>query len=151
MRVHFSVSSTEPMKATNSTFSSPCVRISRSSCSIVYSANSELSSKTSLLGSSAMIWRHSSEPMEPPAPLTITDLPVMQIESNSAFGATTSLLSRSSISIWRTSSTRAFPLTSVLIGGVTLIRSVKRARRSRIARCSLRLNCGIASKTVVIL
>ena len=42
-----------------------------------------------------IIWRHNSEPMEPPAPVTITTLPLMSAAINSGRGATGSRPSKS--------------------------------------------------------
>ena len=87
--------------------------------------------------------------MEPPAPLTITFLPVIQTDSRSTFGDTTSRLSKSSISTCRTSSTRALPVTMLLTGGVTLMISDSRAKLSSTLRCCGRVIEGIANRTVV--
>jgi hypothetical protein len=48
-----------------------------------------------------MIWRHSSEPMEPPAPVTRMDFAAMQALSSAGFGGTGSRPSRSCTSMSR--------------------------------------------------
>ena len=48
----------------------------RNSCSMLYKAYSFSSNRTRRSGSNFAIWRASSEPIEPPAPVTITTLPV---------------------------------------------------------------------------
>ena len=62
---------------------------------MLYSAISDISNSTSRLGLKRMICRHSSEPIEPPAPVTSTHLPRMHEPNSRGFGGTGSRPSRS--------------------------------------------------------
>ena len=73
---------------------------------------------TSRFGPSARSARQSSEPIEPPAPVTMTDLPRMQASSSLGFGGTASRPSRSVMSTSRISSTRALPAARSPVSGI---------------------------------
>ena len=69
-------------------------------------------------GPSRAICTQSSEPIEPPAPVTITDLPRMQASSSLGFGGTASRPKRSVMSTSRISSTRALPAARSAVSGM---------------------------------
>ena len=71
--------------------------VSASSRSICHNAYSPLSSSTSISGPRAATWRASSEPMVPPAPVTITRRPWMSRAIPSRSSGTCGRFSRSSI------------------------------------------------------
>jgi hypothetical protein len=65
---------------------------------MAYKANSVSSTSNKAAGCARTIWRHNSEPIDPPAPVTITTLPVMFLANISGLGGTGSRPSKSSMS-----------------------------------------------------
>ena len=80
------------------------------SCSMVYSANSLCSNSTSLSGEKRATWRQISEPIDPPAPVIITTLPLSKPCNPASSSTTGSRPSRSSSSIARNCDTATLPL-----------------------------------------
>ena len=104
-----------------------------------------------MLGLFTIIWRHNSEPIDPPAPVTITVLPKIFFCNNSLFGKTGSRPSKSSIFTSLSSSIFALPCKISSISGIVLTLIFKGIRLSIIAFLSEREALGMASKITFIL
>ena len=74
-----------------------------------YSKDSLISKRTSFLGLSKTIWRHSSDPIEPPAPVTKTTLFLIFTCRRSIFALVGSLPNKSFMLILRKLSTCTLP------------------------------------------
>ena len=142
---------TEPIIGTSSILRSLAWIYSHNSFSIEYKPNSFTSNKISFLGCCLIICLHNSEPIEPPAPVTITTLFAILAAISSGFGSTESRPSRSSISTSLNSESLALPPTISAIPGID---SICIAKGSNCASTSLRrerLSLGIASNILPML
>jgi len=89
------------------------------------------------LGPKRAIWRHSSEPMEPPAPVTITARPLIKLDTANSSSLTGSRPSTSSGWMSRTRSMRVPPSrSSSAEGTVTTGSPVAAASASTRLRCA---------------
>ena len=115
----------------------------------VYKANSLSSTSSSLVGSSLMIWRHSSLPMDPPAPVTSTTLPRIFLSISNGLGGTASRPSKSSISSSRRSLTSTRPWARSIMPGK--VRTATWASRviSKMSLRRCRLAEGMANNTTL--
>ena len=91
-------------------------------CSIAYSEYSETSNNNSISGLLRMICLHNSDPIEPPAPVTMTTFPLIFLLNNSGIGATGSLPSKSMILTSFISAVLIFPSTRSVNPGNSIIR-----------------------------
>ena len=110
--------------------------VSANSRSICHSAYSPLSSSTSNSGPKAATWRASSEPMVPPAPVTITRRPWISRAIPSRSSGTCGRFSRSSIATGLSCSragASARPIGGVAVAGC---RAVGRGARRTINPCA---------------
>ena len=98
-------------------------------------------------GDNAKIWRQSSEPIEPPAPVTQTTASRMPGPSSWGSGGTSSRPSRSSMTIGRRASMRARPEVRSSTDGTCNMGIPRRWKLSTIRRRSLRGREGIAKST----
>ena len=96
---------------------------SANSCSIVYRLYSFRSSSTSRRGANRAIWRASSAPIEPPAPVTMTTRPLSHSRRPPVSSVTGSRPSRSSSSTWRSCDTVTRPLTRSSYDGTVSTRN----------------------------
>ena len=88
------------------------------SLSMLYKENSDNSNKISFEGARWIIWRHNSEPIEPPAPVIITTLPCISAAINSGLGSTGSRPNKSMTEIFFNELTLIFPPTKSRIPGI---------------------------------
>ncbi|MNQ97640.1 hypothetical protein D3C85_1132960 [compost metagenome] len=114
---------------------------------MLYRLNSLCSNRISEVGAWVRICRHSSEPIDPPAPVTITTLLPMQRWKSSGRGATASRPSRSAISTSWISSTLTRPLARSMKPGTLRTCSGKGSSAVSISRRRPRVAEGIASNT----
>jgi hypothetical protein len=80
------------------------------------------SNSTRRAGMKRTIWRHSSEPIEPPAPVTSTFLPFRKPLNCASSSCTGSRPSRSSSSTWRSCETLTLPETMSEYAGTVITR-----------------------------
>ncbi len=93
-----------------------------------------------------MICRQSSEPIEPPAPVTMTTRSRMQASNSPGFGGTESRPKRSQTSTSRMSSTVAVPVTSCSNSGTVCTCTPNGSSSLKISRRRRRVNDGSASR-----
>ena len=115
---------------------------------MAYRPNSLWSSNSNLEGLNLRICRHNSLPMEPPAPVTSTCLPLIQRVSKSARGGTASRPNKSSMATSLISSRRALPLAISANDGTVCTCTFSVSSQRTTAILVARLSDGSASSTV---
>ena len=117
---------------------------------MAYKANSLSSTSSSFSGPTARIWRHSSLPIDPPAPVTKTTLLMLFLDSRRWLGLTGSRPSRSSTSKSRTSLRLTLPVAMSLKPGKVRTAILWDLSASRISLRRLGETEGKAKSTSVI-
>ena len=112
-------------------------KASRSSQSTLYMANSLCSKSTSIDGWKLAICRHSSEPMEPPAPVTSTTLPVSSSCRPASSSVTASRFIRSSTATLRIFGEASLPPATLSSDGTVSTDTLARLQISTTRRRTL--------------